>query len=92
MGKLLFGLGAGGALSLMRVEMQLADADRVRRNLNQFIIIDIGDSLFQRQSPRRREANRLILARCPDIGELLGFQRIDDQIIILAFSPITMPS
>ena len=53
-----------------------------RRYFYQFIIIDKFHCLFQCETYRRCQQNVVILAGCANIGELLGFQGINHQVVI----------
>ena len=82
---------ARGALAHMRVEMALAQPHDLRGHLDQLVIINIGDSLFQAEAFGRGEDDGLVLAGGPDIGELLALQRIDLEIVAAGVSPMIMP-
>jgi serine O-acetyltransferase len=76
------GRRAPGALALMRVEEALAQPDRVRRHLDQLVVVDIGDGLFQRHLHRRRQAHRLVRARGADVGQLLALERVHLEVVV----------
>src|SRR5438132_9548896 len=78
---------ATGSLALVRDEMPLADADRLGRDLDQLVIGDELDGVFERELNRRRKRDGFILARGADIGELLSLDRIDDEIVVAAVDP-----
>src|SRR5882724_12074246 len=71
-------LGLFGALALVRVEELLAQADRFRRHLDELVVLDIGERLFQRHPDRRRQPHRLVLGRGADVGELLALERSEE--------------
>src|SRR5690349_6346580 len=41
------------AFALVRVKVALADPDRLRRHLDQLVVLDIGDRLLKAHPPRR---------------------------------------
>jgi hypothetical protein len=49
------------ALALVFVEQLLAQADRLRRHLDQFVVLNVGKCPFKRHPNRRREPHRLVL-------------------------------
>ena len=57
-----------------------AQTNRLRGNLDQFVIVDIGDAFFKRHGHRRRQNNRVIRAGGPHIGQFLAFGRIHYEI------------
>ena len=61
--------------------MALAQAHCLGRHLDQFVLIDIGDGLFQRHDARRGEAHGLVLAGGADVGQLLALDRVDVEVI-----------
>src|SRR5512140_566601 len=63
---------ARGALALVLLQVPLADADRLRRALGQFVVGDELDGVLERELDRRRERDRLVLAGGADVGELLA--------------------
>ena len=65
----------------MFLEEFLAHADREGRDLDQLVVIDEFERLFQREADWRRQNDVFVRAGCADIGELLGFERIHDQVI-----------
>src|SRR5690606_23375080 len=83
--------GSGGGfgrplrlLAVVRIEQLLAQADALRRHLDQLVVADIGDRLFQRHLARRGEADRLVLAGGADVGQLLGLHRVDVEVVVAA--------
>src|SRR3546814_7971212 len=81
---MLLPLGGGparGALALVRIEVKLAQADGLGRHLHQLVIVDIGDRLLKRQPLGWGEAQRIVLAAGTEVGELLGLERIDLEIV-----------
>src|SRR5262249_58877450 len=75
---------AARLLALVGDEMALANADRLGRDLDQLVVGDEFDGVLQSQRDRRREKDRLVLARGADVGELLGAYRIHDEIVVPA--------
>ena len=67
----------------MRIEDRLAQPDRLRGDFDHFIVIDIGDGLFQRHDPRRGEADCVILAGRAEVGQLLRLHRVDFKVFRL---------
>src|SRR3546814_2531611 len=55
-------LGAVRFLALIRIEIALTQTDRLRCDLDHFVIIDVGDGLFQRHALGRRQTDGVILA------------------------------
>src|SRR5688572_31598856 len=64
-------------LAQMGQKRALAEADRFRRDLDELVVLDIGDGLLERGRNDRRQAHRFVLRMRADIGELLRLQRID---------------
>ena len=62
--------------------MDLAQADEVRRHFDQFVLVDIGDRLFERQPLGRRKLDGVVLAAGAEVGQRLRFQRVDFQIFV----------
>src|ERR1700727_1355906 len=75
-------LGLFRALAVVGVEELLAQADRLRGYLDQFVVLDIGQRLFQRHLDRRRQAHRLNLRGGANVGELLALEDVDLEIIV----------
>jgi hypothetical protein len=77
----------------MRIEIPLPQPNALRRHLDQLIVLDVGDRLLGRHPPRRGQADRVVLAGRAEVGQLLGLERVDLEVLApLALSPITMPS
>ena len=70
------------ALALIRIKVALAQPNGARRHLNQLIIFNIRNGLFQAHFTRRDQQQRLILAGGADIGQLLFLDRVHFQIIV----------
>src|SRR6185312_6441990 len=75
-------LGLDRALAVIGVEEFLAQPDRFRSHLDQFIILDIGERLFQRHLDRRRQAHRFVLRGGADVGELLALENVDLEVVV----------
>src|ERR1044072_8196268 len=71
------------ALALVRVEVAFAQAGRPGRDLDQVIVVDIGDGLLQRHPPGRGEADGVVLAGRAEVGELLALHRVDLKVVRL---------
>jgi hypothetical protein len=59
----------------------------LRIRIDQLVVGDELDRVFERQWNRRHEKDRFILAGGTDVGELLGLDRIHDQIVVPAVDP-----
>ena len=64
--------------------MALADTDRFRRDLQELVVGDELHRIFEREDDWRRKKDRLVLAGGADIGELLGLDRIHDEVVVTA--------
>src|SRR5262245_16912537 len=64
-------VAAGGAGSFELVEDDLAEADGGRRDLDALVLADELQGLFQREVPRRDQANQLLGGRLADVPQLL---------------------
>src|SRR5712691_8691991 len=62
--------------------MALAQADRFRRDLDQLALADELDRVLERESYGRGEHDRLVLAGGADVGELLGADRVDHEVVV----------
>src|SRR3954449_7005705 len=70
------------ALALVRIEEPLSYPYRLRRDLDQLVVLDVGDRLFQAHSARRGQADAFVLrARGAEVGELLGLEGIDLEVL-----------
>ena len=58
-------------------EQPLAQPDRLRRDLDQLVDRDELDRGLERERPRRRQPQRLVVGVGPDVGELLLLGRVD---------------
>src|SRR6185312_7363608 len=68
-------------LAVVLVEKLLAQTDRLRCDLDEFVILDIGKRFFKRHADRWRQPHGLVLGRRTDIGELLALEYVDDEIV-----------
>ena len=68
----------------MRIQIPFAQADGLGCHLDQLIIINIGNGLFQRHLNRRGQPDRIIGSRRADIGELFALKRVYLKVIISA--------
>src|SRR5690606_29045155 len=59
----------------------LAQADRLGGHLDQLVVLDVGDRLFEGHAAGRGEADGLVLASGADVGQLLALQRVHVQIV-----------
>src|SRR5688572_26375293 len=73
---------ARGALAVAFRQVALAQADRLRGHLDQFVVVDEFHRPFERELDRRREQHVLVLARSSNIRELFSFDRVDDEIVV----------
>src|SRR3990170_6931594 len=55
----------------------LPEADRLRRHLDQLVLVDEFDRLLQRHDPGGNQAQRLVGPRRADVGKLLLLGRVD---------------
>src|SRR5882672_5938023 len=75
-------LGLYGPLAVVGVEELLAQPDRLRGHLDQLVVLDIGQRLFQRHLDRRGQAHRLVLRGGADVGELLALEDVDLEVVV----------
>src|SRR5687767_1894254 len=75
---------AAGALALMFLQVALAQAHALGRDLDQLVLLDELHAVFQRQVDRRRDLDRVLLARDPEVGQLLGARGVDDEVVVAA--------
>jgi hypothetical protein len=81
-----------GLLALMRIEVRLRRR-MFGRHLDHFVVVDIGDRLFQRHAARRGEADGVVLAgRARKLVSCFDFIGLTSRSSGLAFSPMIMPS
>src|SRR3546814_9823344 len=70
-------------LALVWIEVALAQPDRLRRHLDQLVVLDIRDRLLEGHPQRWRQHDVVVLAGGPEVGELLGLQRVDVEVVAL---------
>jgi hypothetical protein len=80
------------ALAVVLLQVALADADRLRRDLHQFVVGDELDRVLERQLDRRRDLDRVFLARDAEVGQLLARTGLTTRSLSREWMPITMPS
>src|SRR5436309_12065283 len=68
-------------LALRRGELDLAQADALRRHLDALVVADQLERLLERERPRRNEAHRLVGARGAHVRELLLLRRVHVEIL-----------
>ena len=69
-------------LSIVFVKIALSQTDEIGRHFDEFVIGDVVDRLFEGEFARRGEDDVLIAAGGADVGELLRFGRIDDDVVV----------
>ena len=72
------------SLALVGIKEAFAQPDRVGRDLDPFIIVDIGDGLFQRERHRRCQAHGLVGSGCAHVRQFLALERIHFQVVLTA--------
>ena len=75
---------AAPRVSLVLLQQTLADADGLRRDLDELVVGDEFERGFERVPDRRRQQDRLVLAGGADVGELLGLHRIHHEVVVAA--------
>ncbi len=65
----------------------LADAEVFRGDLHEFVVVDELDGLFQRHADRRGQLDVLVGPGGTDVGELLGLERVHDQVVLARVQP-----
>mmetsp|Transcript_23399 Transcript_23399/g.40937 ORF Transcript_23399/g.40937 Transcript_23399/m.40937 type:complete len:213 (-) Transcript_23399:2221-2859(-) len=68
----------------MRIQIPFAEPDRIGRDFNQFVVVDIGDCLFQRHGDRRGQSHGFVCAGCAHVGQLFALQRVHFQVVVTA--------
>src|SRR5438270_12544685 len=64
-------------LALVLRQGALAEPDGVRGDLDELVLGDELEGGLERQRPRRRQSQRLVVGVGPDVGELLLLRRVD---------------
>ena len=70
-----------GAFALVFVEELFAQPDGLGGHLDQLVVVDEFERLFQIEADRRGQDNVLVGARGADVGQLLRLHGVDDQIV-----------
>ena len=69
---------------LVFLERALAEPYRLRRHLDQLVVVDELHRLLERHPHRIGQDDVLVAAGGADVGELLGLERVDDQVVVAA--------
>src|SRR4051794_6865441 len=72
---------AGGGLPLLRRQFDLAQADRLRRDFDAFVLADLLERLLERQRPRRDEPDGLVARSGAHVRQLLLLRRVDVEVV-----------
>src|SRR5690606_42066436 len=75
---------ARSTLAIVLLQVTLAQADGLGRDLDQLVVLDELDAIFQRQVDRGCDLDRVFLAGHSEVGLLLGTKRIYDQVVVAA--------
>src|SRR5690606_5563607 len=75
---------ARGPLAVHFGAQLLAQADRLRRDLDQLVVVDELQRLLERELDRRHQALVVVLAGGTEVGQLLAPQRVDGEVVVLA--------
>lgn len=73
-------------------QVTLAQADGLRRDFHQLVIVDKLDRAFQRQFDRRGQAHRFVGTAGTDIGEFLPLSGLTTKSLSRLWMPIIIPS
>src|SRR6185437_31768 len=74
---------ARGALAIVLGEVLLAHADFFRGDFDQLVIVDEVQCLLQRELGRRGQLDRVVLARGAHVGQRLGLDGVDGEVVVL---------
>ncbi|CDX42319.1 conserved hypothetical protein [Mesorhizobium sp. ORS 3359] len=69
-------------LALVRVEIELAQPNGLRRHLDQLVVLNPGQRPLQRHADRRGQLHRLVLAGGADVGELLALEHVHFEVVV----------
>ncbi|EGE56060.1 hypothetical protein RHECNPAF_750018 [Rhizobium etli CNPAF512] len=75
-------LGLFEPLAVVGVEVHLAQANGLRRHLDQFVFLDPGERALERHADRRGELDGFVLAGGTDVGQLLALQHVDLKVVV----------
>src|SRR5690606_13379225 len=75
---------ARGPLAVHLGAQLLAQADLPGRDLDQFVVVDELQRLLERDLDRRHQALVVVLAGSAEVGQLLGAQGVDREVVVLA--------
>jgi hypothetical protein len=73
-------------------ELALPDADRVRRDLDQLVVVDPGERVLEAHLAVRDQTHGLVVARRAHVRELLLAADVHFRSTSREYSPTTMPS
>src|SRR5262249_32680666 len=62
--------------------LALPQPERLRRDLEQFVLADPLETLFEVHDPRRRELDALVRRRRAHVGELLFLRDVDVEVVV----------
>ena len=65
------------------VEDSFAHTHRLGCNLNELILFDILQAFLKRHNRLRHNAGFLVSTRCTDVGKLLSFAYVDDEVVVV---------
>ena len=65
------------------VENGLADAHRLRGDLDEFVFLDVFEAFFEGHDDLGNDARLVVGTRGTDIGELLGLANVDDEVVVV---------
>lgn len=73
---------AGGALALNRVELALAEAERLRRNLEELVVEKEVDALLERILSVRGELDRAVAGVSAHVRKLFFLADVDVEVVL----------
>jgi hypothetical protein len=83
---------ARGPLAVVFLQVALADADALGRDLHQLVVGDELHRVLERQLDRRRDLDRVFLAADAEVGELLLRTALTTRSLSRLWMPTIMPS